>query len=458
MMGRATIGVTLITATRGARARNTVALLGALWLAGAASGPALAQQSPRAITLEEAVSMAQRNAPDVIRAEGQKRATAAGVRAAYGAFIPSLSLSAGATRQLPSGARTRVENGQLITLASEPWSSNVGLNASVDLFDGGQRFFTLRQARARQEAAQVDELSQRFAATLAAKQQFFNVLAARESQGAAAAQLEQAEQQRRTSLARTRARVATRSDSLRAEIQMRNAQLAVMEARNALESANASLTRVVGSTQPVTAAETDSVEHATLALDEAALRSLAEEGPAVQSAMAEHDAARAATRGVWTDYLPSMSLGYSRNGSGSGDSPALAGDGFAYSGALRLSLSFPLFNQFQREQQLVQAKVAQRNAEASLRDARLAAVESATQLLGTFRSAAERVGSQTASVEAAEEDLRVQQQRYAVGGSTLLDVLTSQTLLDQARRDLIRARYDQRVAKATLESLVGRNL
>ncbi len=42
--------------------------------------------------------------------------------------------------------------------------------------------------------------------------------------------------------------------------------------------------------------------------------------------------------------------------------------------------------------------------------------------------------------------------------STLLDVLTSQTQLDQARRDLIRARYDRRVAKAQLEALVGRDL
>ena len=66
--------------------------------------------------------------------------------------------------------------------------------------------------------------------------------------------------------------------------------------------------------------------------------------------------------------------------------------------------------------------------------------------------------SQTATVEAAEEDLRVQQQRYAVGASTLLDVLTSQTQLNEARRDLIRARYDLRVAKAQLEALVGRDL
>jgi len=125
---------------------------------------------------------------------------------------------------------------------------------------------------------------------------------------------------------------------------------------------------------------------------------------------------------------------------------------------MRLSVSLPLFNQLQRESQVTQAQVAEENAVAALRDARLAASEGLTQSLGDFRSADQRVAAQAATVEAAEEDLRVQRQRYAVGGSTLLDVLSSQTQLDQARFDLIRARYDRRLARAQLEALVGRDL
>ncbi len=414
-----------------------------------------ASAQPRPITLEEAVGLAKRNALQVIQARGQARTSAAGVRAAYAAFLPNVTLTASATRWFVSGGRTRGAND---TLPSDPWSSDAGFGANVDIFTGGQRFFALRQARATQWAAEVNETAQQYDAALAAKQEFFNVLAARESQGAAAAQLEQAEQQRKTAIARTQARVATRSDSLRAEIQYRTAQLAVTDARNALESANASLTRVVASQEPVTAAPVDSLEHPGLALDDASLRQLAENGPAVRQAKAGLDAAKAAKRGAWTDYLPSLAASYSRTGSGTGDAPVLAGDNFGYSGALRFSASLPLFNQWQREERITQARVAQENAEAGLRDTRLAAVETLTQQLGAFRSAEERVVSQAASVAAAEEDLRVQQQRYAVGGSTILDVLTSQTQLNEARSDLIRARYDQRVAKAQLEALVGREL
>jgi len=427
-------------------------------LAWGMSSAAWAQNEPRAITLEEAVAMAHANSPRMIQALGQKRTSAAAVRAAYAAFLPSVNVSAGATRQLPSGARTRIENGQVITLPDDPWSSNIGLGASVSLFEGGQRFFDLREAKARVASADVNEIAQRFDVALAAKQQYFNVLAARESQLAAAAQLQQAEAQRHNSIARTKARVATRSDSLRAEIQVRAAQLAVLESANDLENANASLTRIVGSNELVTAAPRDTLERAVLAVDEATLRQWVQNGPVVRQAQASLDAARAAAQGAWTGYLPSVTASYSRGGSGTGPSPTLFDEDFTYSGSFRLSLSLPLFTQLQREQQLTNARVARLDAEAELNDARLAANESLIQLLGALRSAEVRVASQQETVVAAEEDLRVQQQRYASGGSTLLDVLTSQTQLDQARRDLIRARYDLRVARAQLESLAGREL
>jgi outer membrane protein len=423
------------------------------------SCPAWAQTAPRPITLQEAVRLARQNDPSMVQARGQERSSDAGVRSAYAAFLPSVSLTAGTNRQFTGGSRTRIDaNGQTVTLPNEPWSYNAGYGANVELFDGGQRFFDVRQAKARDAAAEMGIVNQTYMSTLNVKQQFFNVLAARESQAAAAAQLEQASQQRRTSVALARARQATRSDSLRAEIQMRNAQLAVLDARNSLDVANAGLTRAVGLDEPVTAApEPGDTLEVELAITDADLAVMAERGPLVQQSESLLKAARAANTAPWTDYLPSLNMSYSRSGSAAERSFTMP-DNLAYSGALRFSLSLPLFDRLQREEQHVSADVAAENAEASLRDARLAAREGSVQWLGAYRLAEERVAAQAATVEAAQEDLRVQQQRYAVGGSTLLDVLTSQTQLNQARRDLIQARYDQRVAKAQLEALIGRDL
>jgi outer membrane protein TolC len=40
----------------------------------------------------------------------------------------------------------------------------------------------------------------------------------------------------------------------------------------------------------------------------------------------------------------------------------------------------------------------------------------------------------------------------------LLDLLTSQSQLNQARADLIQARQDYRIARAQIEAIIGRDL
>ncbi len=415
--------------------------------------------SVREISLQDAVALAELNVPAVIHATGQTRAAAASVRAARAAFIPSISLSAGANRQLPARAgQVRVENGQVLTLASEPWSYSAGLSANVGLFEGGQRLFELQQSRAQAGIAAASLVEQRALAGLAAKQQFFNVLASVELGAAADAQLQQSREQLAMSILHLRARTVTRSDSLRSEILMHNARLAKTQALTTLDQANASLTRVVGTPYPVTAARADTLGDAALSVDEDALRELAVTGPAVQQAELQLVSARAALRISWAGYLPSVTASYGRTGSGTSDHFALTGNDLSYSGALRLAVSVPVFDQLQRASQMAQARASLADAEASCRDARLAALESLTQSLGAYRAATERVEMQAATQEAASEDLRERQEQYNVGISSLLDVLASRTLLDQARHDLIQARYDRRIAKAQLEALVGRSL
>ena len=154
---------------------NALLILAALLL------PAAGEASPRALRLDEAVALAEKNATAVIRALGERRTSTAGVRSAYAAFLPNLSLSAGTARQVPStGGRTRIdENGRLVTLPDQPWSYNAGYSATLQLFTGGRRIFDLQQAHAQERSAEANQVAQRYAAVLAVKGQFFDVLAAR---------------------------------------------------------------------------------------------------------------------------------------------------------------------------------------------------------------------------------------------------------------------------------------
>jgi outer membrane protein len=422
-----------------------------------AQNPLVAMDSLRPVSIQEAVSLAQRNAPAAVQARGQLRTSASAVRSAYGAFIPSLSASMNQNKQ--SGQRFDALRNQVVTV-SNPWSYSAGLSSGLELFDGGRRFADLRARRADVDAAEANEITQKYNISLQVKREYANILAARESESAARAQLEQAEAQLRASVARVQAGAATMSDSLRSLIQVGNAQLALLTAQNNVRVASASLTRLVGTPFMVTANPNDTLDLPVVPVDSAALALMALQGPAVRQAELQLRASGAAVTASRSTYMPTIRMSYSYNGNG--NNPWGFGSDttqrFLYGSSLGFQLNFPLFNNFGREDQVTRARVSQDNAAAQLRDARLAAQQSMVQQLGGLRTAEERIRIQQASVLAAQEDLRVMQQRYALGASTLLDLLTSQSQLNQARAALIQARQDYRIARAQIEAIIGRDL
>ena len=435
---------------------NRVALFALTMLVPTAlAAQASADSVARPISLPDAVRMAQRNSPTTVQAAGTTRSNAATVRSAYMAFIPTLSFSSGATKN--NGDRFDTQ-GNLVPFTGAAWSYNSGLRMNVELFDGGNRLFRLKGAKANVNASESNEILQQYNVSLNVKQQYYAVLAARESEAAAKSQFDQANEQLKTATARVAAGAATKSDSLRAVILVGNAQLALITAKNNLNNANASLTRLVATPFLVTATPDDSAQAIDLSLDSTMIANLALRGPGVQQSEAAYTAAKANVRSALTPYLPTVGLTFNRGGNGTDNRFGWGDERYAYSQTMSFNLQFPFFNQGTREEQIVRSRVAADNAEAQLRDTRLLAQQQLTQYLSAFRSAEQRVQIQLASVEAAEEDLRVQQRRYSLGASTFLDVLNSQVTLNQARAALIQARFDARVAKAQIETLTGKDM
>jgi outer membrane protein len=208
----------------------------------------------------------------------------------------------------------------------------------------------------------------------------------------------------------------------------------------------------------VTASPADTVDQQIVIPSIEELVPLVNRAPSIQQAEAQLASAHATVRSAKTAFLPSVSVNFNRGGSGLDPQFGIGDKRYAYNQNLSFALSFPLFNNLNREVTVARAMVAEDVAEVQARDARLMARETLVQSLGALRTAQEQVAIQTVSVAAATEDLRVQQRRYELGATTLLDLLTSQTQLDTARNALIRARYDYRVARAQLEALIGRDL
>jgi outer membrane protein TolC len=329
------------------------------------------------------------------------------------------------------------------------------LSASVDLFTGFRRGAEMRAARASEDAAEASLVDARFEQALTTTNQFLDALAASQLLRVREASVRRAEQQLKTAVAKLRAGSATKSDSLRSLVTLGNARLDQITTQTQLASAEANLARLIGEPGRVAAADDSAFYQVLPAIDTQALRTEAEsKSPRIQSAAANAAAARASSRASRSAYWPSLTLGANTGWNGS---RATDYDLFNQR-QVSLSLRWNLFDGFDRELTIVQREADLDLAEASASDARLAVQAELTTRLAELDAARTRAEITQTSVAAATEDLRVQQERYRLGASTIVDLLTSQEALSQAEVDVVNARFDYLRAKAQLEALIGRNL
>jgi outer membrane protein len=411
----------------------------------------------RPITLDEAVRLAQQNSPLTVTAHNALRTGRMAEMNALGQYLPNISVNYGA--QNFSGG-TFIQ-GVLTPYQSPPWNYGKGYNAGILLFDGGQRWFGYKQAQANQTANVENETLQRYLVATSVKQAYFGVLQARELEAAGASALDAAQATLNASAARVKVGAVIRTDSIRATIQVGTARLTLLNARAQLRDANAALARLVASEAPVTANPADTSSVPTIDVDDASLQRMADDGPNVRQASAAFDAAKQGVRStVTSQFIPQVRANYSYQASAPLSQSFNWGGGPNASAntAYSFTISYTIFNNLSRELATTQARVAEDNAEAALRDARFNAKANLAQLIDAFRTAKQTVDLQQLQIAAAQEDLDVQQSRYNLGGATYLDVLTSQTALDAARILLINARFTARTAKAAIEAFVGRDL
>jgi outer membrane protein len=421
-----------------------------------AVGPAAGSAQERTVTLDEAIRLSARVQPGVVQAAGAVATAAAQRRSAWGAYLPSVTASSSASDFFSEGsARIDPVTGQLLSGNSTNRSISTSLQASVDLFTGFRRGAESRAARAGQTAAEASLVDARFQQALATTNQFFDALAAGQLVRVREASVRRAEEQLKVSVNKLRAGSATRSDTLRSRVTLGTANLDLTRARTDLVTAEAGLARLVGQTGRVQAADDSAFYQVEPVLDTAAIRAEVEaQSPLVRSTVAQADAARAGLSAARSGYWPSLNLSAntSWNASRTSDYDLLN------QRQITLGLRWNLFDRFDRELSIAQQSANLDVADATAADARREVASALTAALAQLDAARTQIDITQTSVVAATEDLRVQQERYRLGASTIVDVLTSQEALNQAEVDVVVARFDYLRAKAQIEALIGRTL
>lgn len=384
--------------------------------------------------------------PLMAASEGTIRTAQSEQRVATGAYVPSLSANSSV---LQSNITT-------VPIGTTPAASySAGLSSSIDLYTGGRRGADRARSQADVAAAEVGNVAQRFSVTLTAQRAFYDYLRANELVGVARARVAQAERGFRYAQSRVRAGTTTKSDELRARLEMTSGQQQLVAALDTLQTAAYTLGRIVGANGPVGALGSATDDPKPLALSDSEIISMAvSSSPMVRTANASEQASAAATRSARSLYLPDLRV---TGGYNWANQTTILG-GVRPGWTVALGTSFPLFNGFLREDAVARADAAAVTARVTALDATRQARAEAARLLSGLRFAEQNIGLAREAVQAAQEDLRVQSERYEAGISTELDQLTSQLAVTQAQLSLVAAHFNYQITRAQLEALVGRTL
>jgi len=463
------------------------------------------------LSLQDAISIARRNNPLFLQTRSARVRAGAALRTSYGVLLPDISTSfSNSYRE----GRPQFFGGQAFGSTSDVISSDGQI--SVNATYSGANLLAPKAQRANLDAAETDLTNAEAILRLAVTGQYLNVLAAQ-----ARAQLNDtllASAQAQLDLSRARAAVgaATTLDVRRAEVQVGQAQVAVLRERNNIETEKLRLFQQLGVEQPTSVNLTTQlpVVEPTLVLQDL-LAGARRANPALASARSRESAAAVGVRQARSAYLPTLRLqtglsGYTsqerdiqasidqqRGSAISGMSSCLGTDSlrvkvglpsisgscnsrFTFTDAdaalirkenskypfdftrdpitFAASLSIPIFNGFQREQRAQEAEANRNDARYNVRAQELRITAEVTSGYRNLLTAYQAVQIQTQNSQAAREALALAQERFRVGANTFVDVVQSRADFERAESDRITAIYEFHRAYATLESAVGRPL
>ncbi len=405
------------------------------------------QELPR-ITLAEALDRAAQLDPDYVRATREIADAAWSRRAAITAFVlPAVNAQVSATRF--SSEFFNIGTGQPAATIVD-----ARVEASVNLFSGLSKFNELERAKAELAGAEARELEARFLTAVQTESDYYNVMAQRELTRVATERVRRATEQLAVARARVVSGAAVQTDSLQLLLELTEARVALLRQDAALKVSRYQLARRVGEPGPIDAAESDSLRAPALPLTEQqAILEAVGESPQASAARASEQAAEAQVRALRGAFFPSVDLFGQITSTDSKFFPTATTRSVA-----GISVSIPLWNNGQREIAISQATTVREVARALRADVELALRRDVVEAYQAYEAARATADLASQSVIVARENLRVQEQRYRTGATTIIDLITAQVSLSEADANLVQVRFATRLSLSGLEAILGRRL
>lgn len=429
---------------------------------------AVASAQPKTLSLEQARQTALERNLSVAQAQNNVEAAQAGVLAATGGYLPTLSASAGWTRsqnEVPGGAYYDQNTNQLITTSGRTVGNNfsTGLNLNYTIFNGLSREGNYTRASANSIASEQTAARTRQAIVFDVESAYLNVLRNEQLVRVSEENLKRGQRQLERITESNRVGALSRADVYRQQSQVAADELNLITAQNNFDKAKADLLALVGldvNEEYAIADPSISLEIAQSELESSAqqyrnanllAQKAIESRPDYVGAMESVRSAEGAVSSARSGYFPTVSAfaGYNMNGN---ELSKISNQKNINWG---VSIRWNLFDGFGTNQSLQSAQVQRRNAELALEQSeRNINVEVKKALLDLDAARKTYEVSQKGLISATE-DRKIAEERYNLGAGTLLDLLTANAGLVSAEANNVNAVYNYIIAKRNVEYAIG---
>jgi outer membrane protein len=429
-----------------------------------------ARAQTRSLSLDEAIAAGLEASPGLHASRMKAESSAARARELAAAKLPSFKLGAAYSRlsEVPPFQVTLPISPTPI-LVSESYFNNWNLRLSVQqpLFTGFRLEAGTESARMLERSAGLDLDKDRAEFVFAVKSAYWGLARAREVASVIGETIGQVREHLKDVRAFFDQGLLTKNEVLRAELQLSNAELAAIDARNALEVARTALMSLIGlpvdsDVELTTSAESQVSrvpDPASARDDAAAAKALLDTAlagrPEIKSAEFRIKASEAGLKAARAGWYPQVSLtgNYYYLRPNPRFLPAL--DRFKGTWDVGIAVSLDIWNWGQTKSQAEQAKAQLAQARDTRQLLEDQAVLEVTQSRLALARAVEKIRVAAAAVGQADENLRMVRERFRQGVALNADVLDAEVFLLQAKTARVQAAIDLVLAQARLEKALG---
>jgi outer membrane protein len=401
----------------------------------------------RPITVEEAVAIALEAQPQIAARLADYEASRFRVAQAFSPLLPQITATWNAQRdQNVTGNTSAAAQAAAVTIWTTTTSARIALSQTI--WDFGKTAAASDVARKNADIFYQNVELQRQQLVDTVKEAYTNILFAQRLIKVQEQALDRANLNLRSAQGNYEVGTQPRSVVARAEVDVANAKVAIIQARNAERVARVGLNTAMGIAADYPTQVVDNLAYVPITVDrESLVREALTRRPEYRQAQLTAEAAALTVRQSARNFLPNVTAGAFLGA---------ARPQFYQIWELSVGLSWTIFDggnligRYKESEALLDA------AKARVKSSEQTIAQDVTQAYLSLVETDERILAAKVAVDSATENFRLAQGRFDAGVGTILEVTDAQLALTQSQNTEAQALADFRIAQARLDRALGR--